>query len=1153
MMGASTKLAPIIERVKAYFDAEDAQPDSRDFYPPVCCPAHDDKRPSLTYWGTPSGGVAFRCWAGCTPEAIRDALKRAGLDLRSIDGYKPASRPQIEASISLIELAQAKCLDWQMLHNWGVTDDYRLPAQWRGKYNSGQDCIRISYRDRDGEEITKIRIRTGTGGHDGCWIAETPGEIIPYGTWRLGEAEDAGYLCIVEGESDCWTLWSYGLPALGVPGADMTGCLDGQALANIPRVYVIQEPDQERKAASLDRAGQGFYIAVYQRLRQTGYKGQLYQVRHRRVTGYKDPNELHQALYRQHQDVSYFRSALERALEQAEPANDKMEETQRGLEALERAIVAGDAIAILDQAATLAAMSPVQYAQYKVRIKAACDKEINLNDLQRAVNAAKPTQAAQGELYAQTAAGMVHISGQDGAETLLANFAAEITADIKTDDGAEWSRSYAISVDIGGRTRHIVVPARDYARCEWVDEQIGARAWIAPGRAMREHLANAIKQCSEPEEQIHYSHTGWRRINDQMVYLHAGGALGQVGQVGQLTDDDLTQLSLYPGSALQAALTITDQSAGQVGQVGQLDNIGRVHLVGPLARYDLSSSPASPQDCVRTSLRVVDVAADTVTMPLYASLWRAVLGEIDYGLHLAGQTGLGKTELAALIQQHYGADLSAHHLPGSWESTDNALELLLYRAKDAVVVVDDFKPRGPRSEQDRLHAKADRIYRSVGNGAARGRLTANLEQRPERRPRCLLISTGEDVPRGQSLKARAVVLMLHDRITTGDAARRLADAQRHGRDGVYAQAMAGYITWLAPRIERIQEHLSDLVAHERDNLHIAGHARASNNTANMVLGIKCYLQYAYEIGAISREDAARYLDRCVTALAQIAEEAATEDAQERPSHQWQRLVLAAISSKRAHLVGPDGEYPGQQYGWRKSVRLIERDGVRDEEETYTPGGDQIGWIVDDAIYLDPVAAYKVARAEGSATGDEITTLERTLRKYLVQDRMLASTDLASARKTITVRRRLSGTRVDVLHIARGVWYPDDPPSDIPDPPDPLDPEPSQLALQATSEVGQVAPKGSTGSTDLLDPVDPEPPASVSSQAIESLFAQLPEVERKLQAIKGKPFWHLRGSGFERNGSVTVEEYISRLRQCLESGDLKRIMAAQQDIERRTSG
>ena len=252
------------------------------------------------------------------------------------------------------------------------------------------------------------------------------------------------------------------------------------------------------------------------------------------------------------------------------------------------------------------------------------------------------------------------------------------------------------------------------------------------------------------------------------------------------------------------------------------------------------------------------------------------------------------------------------------ESTENSLEMLLFQAKDTLVVVDDFKPKGGKNDQDRAHAKVDRVFRQIGNGQSRARLNSDLKQRPERRPRCFLLSTGEDIPKGQSCQARAIILLMDEGVTSGEAAKRLSVAQKDAREGLYAQALAGYIEWLAPRIEVIQSQLSVLIAQERDRLSNEGHSRAGTNTANLILGMKCFLQYACEMNVISPQEAEKYLKRCVSALIEIASDASRENHQNKPSEQWRRLLISAISGNHAHLVTPDGKCPGIEYGWVES-------------------------------------------------------------------------------------------------------------------------------------------------------------------------------------------------------------------------------------------
>ena len=120
---------------------------------------------------------------------------------------------------------------------------------------------------------------------------------------------------------------------------------------------------------------------------------------------------------------------------------------------------------------------------------------------------------------------------------------------------------------------------------------------------------------------------------------------------------------------------------------------------------------------------------------------------------MAGQSGTGKSELSALAQAHFGAGFTRLTLPAQWLSTANALERLAFEAKDCLVVIDDFAPRGSPLDVTRLHAAADRVFRAAGNHAGRSRMAADGSLRPDYPPRGFLLSSGEDVPSGRGLAA----------------------------------------------------------------------------------------------------------------------------------------------------------------------------------------------------------------------------------------------------------------------------------------------------------------------------------------------------------------------------------------------------------------
>src|SRR5262249_37675306 len=182
-------------------------------------------------------------------------------------------------------------------------------------------------------------------------------------------------------------------------------------------------------------------------------------------------------------------------------------------------------------------------------------------------------------------------------------------------------------------------------------------------------------------------------------------------------------------------------------------------------------------------------------------------------LHLAGPHGVGKSEWAALCQQHYGAGLDARHLPGSWSSTANALEGLAFAAKDALFVVDDYAPRGAAGDRQRLERDADRLLRAQGNRAGRQRMRADGSLRPARPPRGLIPSTGEDVPPGQARRGRQFVL----EAWAGDVPLAGLTPHQHAASaGRYAQAMAGFIRWLAPQYADLRSRLPGERAALRD-------------------------------------------------------------------------------------------------------------------------------------------------------------------------------------------------------------------------------------------------------------------------------------------------------------------------------------------------
>lgn len=440
-----------------------------------------------------------------------------------------------------------------------------------------------------------------------------------------------------------------------------------------------------------------------------------------------------------------------------------------------------------------------------------------------------------------------------------------------------------------------------------------------------------------------------------------------------------------------------------------------VRLPGALASYELrlSSTREALASAVRSSLRLVDLGAPSISFPLLAATYRAVFGDADFALHLAGETGAFKSEVAALHQQHFGAAMNRLHLPGAWSSTGNALEVLAFHAKDALLVVDDFAPQGSGADVARYHAAADRVFRAAGNHAGRGRLDSTARLREPKPPRALILSTGEDIPRGQSVRARLLILELPK---GSIEASHLTECQRDALGGLYAEAMGGFVRWVAGRYEEARAAFDRKVAEYRNSaLRNVGHARTPEIVANLQAGLELYLEFGVASGVLDGAERDCLAHRCWEALRDAATAQAKHQAATEPAARFLALLRSVLTSGRAHLEARTGGKPDRSpgsCGWRC-----------DNSANWVPLGDCIGWVEHDDLYLEPTVAYRVAQMVGRDAGEVLTVSEQTLKKRLHEKGLLASID--QKRETLTVRRSIGGTSKEVLHLFRDTLLPED--------------------------------------------------------------------------------------------------------------------------------
>jgi Domain of unknown function (DUF927) len=557
----------------------------------------------------------------------------------------------------------------------------------------------------------------------------------------------------------------------------------------------------------------------------------------------------------------------------------------------------------------------------------------------------------------------------------LTNFNARIVRDIGHDDGAEIGRLFEIEATLNGQTSRLKIPAAQFSGMNWVVEHLGASAVVLAGSAAKDHTRAAVQLLSSPVPRCTvFAHTGWRALCDnQWVYLHARGAIGAHGSLNHI----------------------------------------EVALPAELDHFVLPDPPADGAlvDACRRSAALLNVAVDAVSVPLFCSIWRAPLGSADFGLHLAGPTGVFKTELAALGMQFFGADFNARHLPASWSSTGNALERLAFIAKDALLVVDDFAPTGSTADVQRYHREADRLLRAQGNNAGRQRMRCDATLMVSKPPRGLILSTGEDVPRGHSLGARQWVVEVGPNDVDKDV---LTVAQAEAGRGIYAQLMAGYLRWLSSRYNDVRLRLGAQVADLRLRASRSGHhPRTPDIVAQLTVGLRYFLDFAQEIGAFTEFEAASIQRRCALSLEKTADAQAGHHRASDPVLRFLELLSAAIASGRAHVAGPSGSEPNQPgaWGWREAI-IGAGNYARQE---FRSQGNRVGWVDGEDLFIDLDAALAAVQEIGHSLGEAIVLTPRVLSKRMWERGLLKSK--TESRETFKVRRTLESSRREVLHLS----------------------------------------------------------------------------------------------------------------------------------------
>ncbi|MFC5703065.1 bifunctional DNA primase/polymerase [Cohnella faecalis] len=554
----------------------------------------------------------------------------------------------------------------------------------------------------------------------------------------------------------------------------------------------------------------------------------------------------------------------------------------------------------------------------------------------------------------------------------FANFVAVPEEEVCLDDGATQERCFVVTgvlLDDDTMLPPLRVDHQDFHDpTKWVIRW-GLRPTIFPGNYNKDRVRHTVQLLSHRvKNTVVYTHLGFRNIDGEWKYLHAGGC----------SDDNNVQ----------------------------------VEVDSRLSRYILPSEEPDPIAAVERCFDLLEVANERVTHPLIATMFLAPLCEIlrkieiepAFVVWLYGQTGAMKSTISALFLCLFGR-FTAKSPPASYRDTANSLERRAFACKDSVLWIDDFHPTQNPLEARKMEQTAQSHIRAYGDRVARGRMRADATLRQDFAPKGLALDTGEQLPYGHSSNARLLGLELLPKDVNKE---KLTKAQLHAPH--LAEAMLGYTRWLGRQMTNndLSRQLKETFAAKRSEAESSSsHGRIAETIAWLFLGLQSFLNYAVYIGAVTEDERKYRLVNGWRILLSLADSQSESVRESMPTTQFMDTVSELLQNRTIYVRSLNSPY---------------------ESEKDFPGK-HVGWHDKDYYYFLPTVLYNEVSSFLANQHEHIPLKMAALWKQLeVEGALSTETYMENGvEKVKRIRRKtVRGVRVPVLWIKKeSVAVPDE--------------------------------------------------------------------------------------------------------------------------------
>jgi hypothetical protein len=451
--------------------------------------------------------------------------------------------------------------------------------------------------------------------------------------------------------------------------------------------------------------------------------------------------------------------------------------------------------------------------------------------------------------------------------------------------GADGSIVYRVTVH--GQTDEVITETlRDGTAWDQFDYAAGHDT-----RQVREALASVVKmQRRAMAPAPGFNSLGWHEIEGEWVYASADTVFG-------------------PRGSVTAAMQVYDADECALPEAPTGDRLREV---------------------VAASLGMLDAAVPREAVPTLSWVWLAPLISLfpetalprfvawTWSNGAAGVFGVFKSNYSTIAQAHSGAGYQseADLLPAA-DTTVPSLAAILVARKDTLVLIDDYKLGETSTVSNKTQATAEQGLRLGTN-----RQNRQLRRRGgpggggKGKNMAMLWYTAESLPLFDSGST-------HDRtfpvqVGKGDiSADELTKLQ--GSMDAYPEAGAAYVAWLAANREKIRSYLAERFPEIRNALKTAGEVagRACSHIAHMLCALEVGTRFAVEVGAMTADQRAVFLDLAPVALIENTRASTAERTEDQPEAVWLECLRALFDSRKYYAETPAGSKPQHagSLGW----------------------------------------------------------------------------------------------------------------------------------------------------------------------------------------------------------------------------------------------